>query len=250
MRPTQYIYTRKDGMRLRSGKRINCILNTDVYNDIRNYTDIGLCYVQCNVKTRKTPYRHSGIFDKDNSFNSYCESCYKLIGVLYLAEKYGKDLRGETDIMHGYNKNVTLQQLYICIQDLIERYINQMNENDAVCECNSPQKIELVEKQLLILQKLAKQPKYQNMKDYNGYGPERALYRKYHQDFIKYDFINGQRHAVRDFVKAKEELIHWNKFFKQKHYSIVLKNKQIKKAAKESIKLNKDCINHILSFVY
>lgn len=245
MRPTQFINSRTStGMKLRSGRTINCLLTSDLSHDMNLLLD-----------PYHTPLRKFNNYVQF-SFRYYCDTCYKIIGTLYLAERHGKDLRGETNVLKGDNKDFsTSKKLYKTIRDKIAEFIQSIDEGTyRPCECDLMTNYifgefyeEYMEDAEEHLNSSVWQTDYEHMKDYTGYGPERAQYRLYHNDFFKLKIENytGQILLERDFKKVRDELAHWLVFFNQKHCIDIKK----KKAFTETGVTIDDCMHHILSFV-
>jgi hypothetical protein len=244
MKPTQYICPKDDGMQLRSGCTINNITTTNLYKEIRT------CVVLNN-------YRYYYPFMADVSYDPYndtCNTCYNILSLLRIAENYGKELRGETNDIKGDDKEFsTKQYLYIIVRDKINEFISKLDNNKfEICKCILPDYTINKFKSVNDAECIIRDMEYSNMANYTGYGSERALYRKYNRDFVRFLGccpIDGYMVVVRDFKQIKKELIHWSKFFNQQHCWVIEKNKQITKAVKENINLNEDCRNHILSFI-
>lgn len=218
-------------------------IHDDVYFILTRYNPVNRLKPNSNF----TPYSING-----ESFHHYCDTCFKLIGVLYFSEKYGKILQGET-IISGDDKTFSIIKRYLnSVKTTINRFITTIDGGECECRCNKQCiyiKNEL-QNALHTMETLTKESNYKPRKNYNGHGPERSLYRKYHLDFLKIEEdIDGEPYFVRDINKINDELIHWRNYFNQTHYSII---RQTKKALKKTYlpqTLNKDIICHILTFV-
>lgn len=236
MRPTQFICEPRDGMQLRSGRVLNNITNSDLYNDMNHLINFSF--------TNKS----------ECSFISYCNNCYQLIGLLYIVEKYGMELRGDTNRMKGDDMNFSKhQKIYVTIRDKIQEFIENIDTNYVSCYCNENHGIYLNDPECYEIYTncmISIKSKYKHMENYTGYGPKRELYRQYHDDFMKLEESDdGEISSVRDFQKVRDELAHWLKYFNQTHYSIIRKTKKALNKTKITKKLNNDCISHIISFL-
>jgi hypothetical protein len=248
MSPTQYICLPSDGMCLRSGRTINNFATSDLCKDL-------------NKLTTGRPYYYAHSFNSSDP-NTFCDTCFKVFGLLNIAEKYGKELRGETNDIKGDDNKFTIKQkFYVAVRIKINDFISNLENNTfkpCICQFPSYNSSDFDDQEAIIADN-----QYSHMSNYTGYGPERALYRQYHRNFIKildnecdrvwWGAHRGDIDVIRDFNKMKEELIHWSTFFNQEHCWVIEQEKQMQmriKAAKKIRNINEDCLNHVLSFVH
>jgi hypothetical protein len=209
MKPTQYLYSKSNGMLLRSGRTINNFTTSDLHNDMIHMITQSHCRTLQNYKVQ-TPFNSSNP-------NTFCNVCFKLISLLDIAEKYGKELRGETNNIKGDDKKFsTKQKLYVTVRAKINDFISTIDTSQCQCK-HDAYDISYFDYLDGCLNDIIVDKQYAHMANYKGHGPERALYRKYHRNFVK--LLNNGRdfqgfiYVLRDFDKIKKELIHWSKFF-------------------------------------
>jgi hypothetical protein len=238
MSQTQYICPETDDMKDRTGHTFNDITTTDMYSDMMN-----LCHYN-NDNTQS--------FNSSNP-NTFCNTCFKLINLLVIAETYGKELRGETNYISVNNNDK--QTLYNAVRKNVNDFISSLdNYQFDPCTCKLPSNDISYFDNLDDLNDLVVDKQYSN---YEGHVSERTLYRKYHRNFIKFlKFLDGSHdiqgfvYVLRDFQKIKEELIHWSKFFNQEHCVVIEQKRMTTKTVKEIRNISEDCLNHVLSFVH
>jgi hypothetical protein len=251
MSPTQYICKSSNGMRLRSGRTINNFETSDLCKDLKKLLTGNLHYYP---RISSDP-------------NTFCDTCFKLFGLLNIAEKYGKELRGETNDIKGDDAEFSIKQkFYVTVRTKINDFISSLETTFKPCICLFPSyNLRDVDD----IQELLVDSQYAHMSNYTGHGPERALYRKYHRNFVKIvdnEHVHrwhgigieyGDTTLTRDFDKIKEEFIHWRTFFNQEHCWIIEQEKQkqmriksVNKTVKKIRNINEDCLNHVLSFVH
>jgi hypothetical protein len=227
--PTQFNYNRKEGMRLRSGKVINCINNIPFYTDFCNMT--------------------SGYNLDSNPQFGYCTKCFTLFSLFDFCEKYHKELRGEERNIYG--KTSVFLDIYNVIRSKLEEFINVIDTEGLICSCEEQDYIfdGAIYQNICHMLDLSEEEEYSKMANYTGYGREREKYRIYHKNFFEYYITDDGLEVIgRNFHRVREELAHWLKYFKHAHQSVIIDAKKIL-ATHERVKINADCIGEILSFL-
>jgi len=223
-----YIAT-EDGMLLRSGKRLNCVINTPMFSDIQAFT---------RPDEYPQPTQHA--------YN--CQKCQLVLDFLDILEKYHNYIREGKNWMKFYDAcRVKLREfirdfdsvIYSCYCEVSNRHFNGALEDE-----------------LEELTFLASTEDISRMANYTGY-EDRRLYRIYNKNFLMLENTLAYSHGdyeeytdviVRDFDLMKAELEHWFKYFNRPHASVVTETfKALENHPRNSI--NTDCIGNILSFL-
>jgi len=227
--PTQFNYNSKEGMRLRSGKVINCV------NNIPFYTDF------CNMAY--------GYNEENTPQYAYCKKCFTLFSLFDFCEKYHKELRGEERNIYG--KTSVFLDIYNVVRNKLDEFINVIDTEGLICSCEEQDYIfdGAIYKNICHMLDLSEEEEYIKMANYTGYGREREKYRIYHKNFFVNNIDdNGLDIIGRDFQRVREELAHWLKYFKRAHQSVIDETKKTL-ANHKNFKVNSDCIGEILSFL-
>jgi len=228
MRPTQFMYSSKDGMVLRSGKIINSLENSQLRKDCR--------------KLLKNE------FDVNKFHHNYCEQCRKIIGLFDFLERYHKEIKGEETNIHG-NGNKTWIDLHTTIKNKLQEFIMQI-DTIVICNCDNLDHASggAIYNNICKMLDLAEQDKYSKMANYEGYGRERELYRIYHKNFfVSYEPGDGTFVIGRDFNSIKRELQHWYTYFAKPHHSVTEVTEMTTTTLLPHI--NNNCISVVLSFL-
>lgn len=226
---TLYPYTAtEDGMLLRSGKRLNCVINTPMFYEIQAFTQRGdYC---------------------DEKHMYHCKKCRLVLDLLDVIEKYHKYIREGTVWMDFYDMcRAKLNELIRDFNDVIY---------DCYCEDSNRHFNGALENELEELTFLASTEEISRMANYTGY-EDRWLYRIYNKNFLMLENTQTYTHGdyeehsdviVRDFNLMKAELEHWFKYFNRPHASVVIETFNVLES-QPRFSINADCIGNILSFL-
>ena len=215
-----------DGMVLRSGKKLNCVVNTPMFNDIQKFVNREL-----NMK------------------NLYhCPKCRMIMDLFDILEDYHVNFR----------EGKIWMKFYEMCRIKLEEFIRDFDNVIFSCYCDDSNRhfSGALEKELEDLSLINEYGDYSGMANYTGY-EERRLYRIYHKNFLKleetltYSYGGYEEYSdeiTRDFDLMKAELEHWLKYFNQPHGSIV---KTVTEALENhpKVAINRDCVSVILSFL-
>lgn len=222
MRFTQFYYPSAEGMKLRSGKIINCIINSELYQDMNAY---------------KIDDEYA------NTYSFHGNPCRDVFILFEFLEKHYKVIRREP----------LLSEFYYDIPKQIVKLINKLKNPKNHCSChqNTRCSYPLFLDEYLDLDDL----RYQNepfigqeMKNYTGY-KYRNMYRTYNLNFLKLESrpdlnIHIERPS-HDFTLLIKELKHWFKYF-DRHNEFDLK--YIHKTVLYKKTIN-DCADVIASYL-
>lgn len=237
MRFTQFNYNSRDGMQLRSGTTINCLRNTQFYNDIM---------ILLNEESTYEDKPHYG----------YCKPCATMFGFFDFVEKYHHELRGQVTNIKG--SNIQMRNLYYTIRRKLKEFITCIEDEKVTCKCNEQNIFYdgTLYYNYTYMQELSEQKEYFKMANYTGYGVQREKYRIYHKNFAicireqdnPFDPSDWSITMGRDFQKVKAELQHWSKYFDKEHCSIITKTEKAL-TTHPNVFLNQDCISVIMSYL-
>lgn len=222
---TQYYFPQEQGMTLRSGKVINCIINSDLYKDLNNMDN--------------------GFAHEENVF--YTSPCVEVFTLFEFLEEYYNVIRTDTH----------LSELYYSIPSRINKLISLLNDSNQQCHCNNTYCkyypfFDLFEQYCELSDARDMSMDYQMidaqlMETYSGYY-DRKTYRKYHLNFIYMRprpemriFIDSPFH---DFTLLIRELRHWLKYFNRHNVPDMKKIKTIL-----NNRINSDCAGVIASYL-
>lgn len=233
---TQYFHQGGDAMVLRSGKSINGIKNSTLYKD-------------ANILLE-------GNNDIDTPQFGYCVTCFRMFTLFDFLEKHHKELRGEGKArVYG----TTLLKFYTVVRDKLQEFIDSIDSNRyKPCECDAQDYRfnGALYDNICRMSEMSEREEYSEMANYTGYGRDREKYRIYHLNFFVVEHLNlfveedrnpNEYYLTRDFQKAKQELLHWLKYFQQRHQTEI---DTIEAAKKELDKyFPRDCVGEIIKFI-
>jgi len=218
---TQYYFPATEGMKLRSGKVINCIKNSYLYQDMNAYTPKN---------------------DYGGKYAFHCNPCRDVFILLEFLEKNYRIIRREP----------LLSTLYYSIPKHIANLINELKNPKKHCSFheNTRHYDPLFLDEYFDFDDLrARNEPFigQEMKKYDGY-KHRNMYRTYHLNFLKMavrPHLNIHIESIyHDFNLLTSELKHWFKYF-NRHNEPDLK--KINSMLYE--KTIHDCVNMISSYL-
>ena len=230
--PKQFIYPRAESMILRSGNVINGVANSQIGRDLNA--------IKTANNTGNTPNY------------GYCRTCFIIFALFGFLEKYHKEIRGEERNIHGSPSEWL--NLYSTVRDKIEEFIGYIDRWGCHCKCGEEDHSlrGTIYKNIRLMESLSRRDDYVEMADYAGYGgPEREKYRMYHKNFFVVDEVEDDDDSVlcysisRDFQRTRDELVHWLKYFRQEHQTVL-------DAAEEVLSrynIGNDCVGEIMKFL-
>lgn len=199
---TQYYCPREQGMILRSGKVINCIINSDLHEELENYI---------NNKDKS---------DEDYMFHgSPCKECFILFDFL---DKHHLAIRNDPH----------LSKIYYNMSARISMLIEKLRNPTEFCCChqNTSYRYPFFLDEYYDLVELKEMDRHtalgEKMENYTGY-ENRKMYRQYHLNFLCMRprpemriFIDSPFH---DFTLLIKELQHWFRYFDRHNVSDIKK---------------------------
>jgi len=226
----QYYCHLKDGMKLRSGKTLNCINNSNVFNDVNKLIS------SVNMYLRE--------YDDENDYYNDGDRCHIMFLLMECLEKYHIEFITQN----------SLKKKYYDLQKMIKwAIVHSEHSSHRHCYCDTYYSDDIRENSLLLTDEynyfISKYQQYSSeykkcMENYQLYN-ERYLYRFYKKNFII--FIGGLRRTVaHDFIQITEELKHWYKYFSRSHRSDI---KVLQEFLNKNTILNEDCIDLICEFI-
>jgi hypothetical protein len=226
----QYYCDTNDGMKLRSGKVLNCIVNSSLHRDM----DQMMFHIRLYCRG----------YEDENDYYDYGDRCNIMFILFEFLEKYYLEL----------STNVFLKKKYYDLRGWIKCFmIHAEHSSHRQCYCDSYYSDDIGQDSWLLYdeynyfidQTKNHSSEYKNyMDNYQDYN-DRYLYRFHKKNFIM--FIGGLRRMVaHDFQQITEELMHWYKYFSRSHRSDI---KVVHKVLNKNTILNEDCINLICQFL-
>jgi hypothetical protein len=210
MKFNQFYYNKENGMILRSGKTINCIINSDLYKllqivlDEIKWWDISECNInKCDILMNE----HIDISKDTIKLNSYS---VLTITIVFL-ELYYNDLY----------KNKELYKFYKLFKNRINDFIIHFDTNkNKICDY-------IVE--------------YEDW-DYKASFP---IYREYYGNVYEIDILNNNKLIINKNIDFIKELYKWKYKLSIPHNSL-RKHKLYKQLETFT---NEDCVNHIFTLL-
>jgi hypothetical protein len=181
MKFTQFYCSSEEGMRLRSGKIINCINNSELAQSAEKLKNKIIFY--------------------------YGEQCGSIFKMLEFVEKYYHVLKN--------NKNVV--PLYYSIGKNVEKIMLAIENSHNICKCNliSSRWHTLLWCEHEHLDKIYKSIDFPDIENYVAY-EERTKYRLHNKNFIE---VKRNGNAFHNITRIKNELTHWHRYFNRAHQS-------------------------------